>query len=51
MNTVLEASSKPGVDVAWNIDGGCGDKIVPVEMSKPVIPYDSAEVSYHDVRV
>jgi hypothetical protein len=34
IDAVLEAGAKPGVDVAWNIDGCCGDKVVPEDLLK-----------------
>ena len=34
-DAILEASPKPGVGVTRNIYGGCGDKVVPAEVSTP----------------
>jgi hypothetical protein len=51
-NAILEASSKPGVDVTRNIHGGCSDKIVPADASMNAFCYITVvDDSYHEVRV
>jgi len=37
IDAILEASPKPGVDVTWNIDSCCGDKVVPVDVLKSIL--------------
>jgi hypothetical protein len=36
INAILEAGPKPRVDVTRNIDGSCGNKVVPVDTLMPM---------------
>jgi hypothetical protein len=50
-DAILEAGTKPRVDVTGYIYGCCSDKVVPMRVSVLLFPTLVIEVTHHEVRV
>lgn len=51
-DAILEAGTKPRIDITGNIHGCCTDKVVPVSLLVPALSYFmGVEDTNHEVRV